>query len=283
MDMFEGRALPRYPARDQVSLLDRMIQRETAAISTAERHVLIQLVDNLPAANRQPDERQSLEVVARLVVHLTRVRVISTKHRRWTLVDLVLAVLAVMVVLFSAGRLLATPFGVTSSIIATVAVAVSASAAYRISAIEAARLRQRRALALSDAAERSGVRTAIGGVLSAEVPRLSRQLELAVRFEQPMLAARIGSEIEEAKSLLEEADLARGRHLAESLRLELPEAESAPKARYRREIWIGSLAWLTGLPLTREAAMDRVRWRFGRSVQRRQSYLEAALRETDPK
>jgi hypothetical protein len=98
-----------------------------------------------------------------------------------------------------------------------------------------------------------------------------------------MLAARIGSEIEEANSLLEEADLARGRHLAESLRLELPEAESAPKADYRREIWIGSLAWLTGLPLTREAAMDRVRWRFGRSVQRRLTYLETALGETDPK
>jgi hypothetical protein len=279
-----------YDWRVRTALLDPAIGREFADVSAAEFQVLATLQNGTPVqANfgdesvprlqaRTPDPR-SLRAVALLVVHLIRMGTISAGRTGWRFRDGVFAFLAIESTLFVAGWVLAEGFTGTTLVVFALTGTATAVVVARLWVAALDGIRHHRGLSLARRAERSGTRPAVEPVLTAEIPRLSRQRRLALRLGQPVLAAQISAEIKDVEHLLRRIDDIDPRDLGWSLRLELSTRAPVPRVRFGRELSAAALGLITGLPLSRDTAGMVARRRFGRLVEARVAAVAVAARE----
>lgn len=252
---------------------DPRVADELGAVTAAERQVLVLLQDRVAGkspkvAQRKPltsrpawepeayfPAAESLAVIARLVVHLARVRAIKVRRAVPLAVDYVIVISTLMVVLFSAGwtasntlTRLSVPILVPGTILVVVFVGrVTAVVVIRLPALRFRRL-----------VRRKQPRYAVEATLNHELPQLVRWRQRAERLDRPALAHRLTAEMEVVDDLRREVEALTAKDLDWAMRTRWS-ASAVPKARYEWALSVATMRYLAGLLLIIDTGIE-YRW-----------------------
>jgi hypothetical protein len=271
------------------------ISDEFGAVAEAENQVLVLLRDRLAdrpggstATGAAPAETPqgafaptaaALAVIARLVVHLTRVRVINADRVVPLAVDYVLGVGVTLFVSFSIGWAGSNDIARMPLAVLVAGCVVLVALVGRIAVLVLVHLDRRHAYRFRRLARRVDVRQAVDDLFDRELPELIRWRELAEGYDRPALVDRLTSEITTIDNLRRDVGQLTRQDLDWALRARL-DSEGVPKAGYRREVLAARLLWrvetrllarlerLTAIPLTREGAMRAAAEQLDRRLRR---------------
>jgi hypothetical protein len=190
----------------------------------------------------------ALSIIARLVVHLTRVRATSIQLTTLTIVDYVAGVLVVIIVTSFAGYTFSGDIADLNIFVVIGASIPSVVLFGRLTVVAASRIQGRRAIRLRELAQRRGSQFAVEDLLERELPRLLRWRRLAQRINQPILAYRITKEITSVRNLRNDLRKLSRNDLDWALHAELEHPESVPPVTYGRELTLGQLEWVVDSP-----------------------------------
>jgi hypothetical protein len=191
-------------------------------------------------------DRAALAVIARLVVHLTRVRAVSFSLetlRRW---DYATGVVVIVVLVFSTGWLLTNDVDHLPAALLIGGGIPVAWLLVRVSIVVVSRVRGRHAVRLARLAGQDGARAAVDDLLSRELAQLQRWRRSTERLGRPALAERVATEITSVQRLLRDVKRLSTEDLTWALNAELEHPEAVPKARFGRDLAAARLGRLVG-------------------------------------
>jgi hypothetical protein len=246
------------------------IVEEFGAVTVAENQVLVLLQDRVSGkSQRAPGghsvgpgriwdpgvfipRARTLGVIARLVVHLTRVRVIKVRRVVPLAVDYLLGVAALTFVLFSTGWSASNNLGQLPRLIVMPGTVLIVVLAGRVAAVVVIRLP---ALRFRWLARRGDVRRAVEDVLDHELPQLIRWRQRAERLDQLRVADRLAAEIVVVDDLRRDVRVLTANDLDWAMRTNWS-AAAVPKSRYRWDLWIAAMRYLAGMFLLVDTSIE---------------------------
>ncbi|MGC9668854.1 hypothetical protein ACNTMW_20135 [Planosporangium sp. 12N6] len=184
---------------------------------------------------------EALAIIARLVVHLTRVNATSMRIITLTKVDLASGLIVLMLAASLTGWTLTNDLQHLHIAVVLPSGMLTVWFLGRCALVATSRLYNRRALRLNKLYLYRGARYAVDDLVDRELPRLLRWQRLSERFGQTVLADRIITEITSLDALRRDVSTLSADDLDWALRAELEHPESVPKARYGRDLVVGTL------------------------------------------
>jgi hypothetical protein len=267
-------------------LLDSAATNTAGPLVSVEPRVLTRLTEEVrqevrrerPRAAAAPRTDPRVDtLVARLVVQLTRDRVVNVAPRvKLGLADVAIVLVTVFMLLFASGWTLYAGLSPMAVMVVLTTGVLIVIAVIRVGPALADRRRRGAGLRLAWEVQARGVREVAAPVLAKGLRPLLRAYRLAERFAHPGLARQVAIEVAEHRRLLKALDSVPAAPVVAALRAELPASDAVPIPRYRRAVALAGLSWLTGLPLSPEAACRTAVLRLDREVR---EVLDAARAE----
>jgi hypothetical protein len=226
-------------------------------------------------------DSKTLQVAARLLVALCRLRIIDGGRPAAALSTRVAGSAGAVVILFLVGWLPAMSW-VSSKVAAEIGgcVFLIMLTGLGVTVVVGARRRSRR-FSLALAVQGGDAKEAVKAFVRPIDRRFHRELRLAVRFNHPGLAASLTAEINALIELAEALDSVDGRGVARALWLDARRIPPVPGVNDRWRVGLAAMSWLLGLPLTHEAARQVAFDDYLRRMARDLSALAEAARLAD--